>query len=114
MPILFLHKNDAALTSSNAIDEDEAAMLLNDVESVIFILSTYDCFVLSTIDTVSSLVCWSESKCASRHSRFSNESQQSISGQNRRLLMFLSKRGYLDFIGALFVSSLLVANHVIM
>ena len=109
MPILFLHKNDSALSLSNAIDEDEAAMLLNDVESDIFILSTYDCFALSTRDTVSTLICWSESKCACRHSCFSNESQQPISGQNRRLLMFLSKQGFLDFIDALFVSYLLVA-----
>ena len=45
--------------SSDAIDEDEAAMLLNDVESDVFILSAYECFALSTRDTVSTLVCWS-------------------------------------------------------
>ena len=95
--------------SSNAIDEDKAAMLLNDVESDIFILSTY-WFALSTRDTVSTLVCWPESKFASRHSYFSNESQQPISGQNRRLLIFLSKWVFLDFIDALFILSLLVAQ----
>ena len=96
--------------SSDAIDEDEAAMLLNDVESDVFILSAYECFALSTRDTVSTLVCWPESKFASRHSYFSNESQQPISGQNRRLLIFLSKWVFLDFIDALFVLSLLVAQ----
>ena len=62
--------------SSNAIDEDEAAMLLNDAESDISIALLYKPEILFPL-------CWPESKCASRYSRFSNESQQPISGQNK-------------------------------